>query len=413
MDEERGTAPHKARALEFDVHVLAERDILAWGESPSRTRMEDSMSVRREKRRTKAGTREVWVVDVVTAQPDGSELRVKKQSARWTRQDALSYERTLLRLISSGEYSKRKEVEAVPTVAEFAEEFIKGYAKVYNKPSEVIAKEGNLARYILPDLAGRKLSDIKVRDVEKLKGRLLAKGLKPKSVNNALGTLGKLLRYAEEIEVIGSVPRVRKLKAPPPEFDFLTFDEAERLLKAASYNPEWHAMIFFALRTGVRYGELSELRWRDVDLSAGRVLVRRSYCVGQVTTPKGGRQREIPLSPRTVELLKKRRQLRHLQGDGLVFCKEDGGRHIHRRADVALKRCCRFAGLREIGWHKLRHTFASHLAMRGVSLKSVQELLGHATMEMTMRYAHLSPEVNNTAVALLDGERVGEKVTAT
>jgi site-specific recombinase XerD len=62
----------------------------------------------------------------------------------------------------------------------------------------------------------------------------------------------------------------------------------------------------------------------------------------------------------------------------------------------------RRAGLRKIGWHVLRHTFASHLVMKGVPLKTVQELLGHATVEMTMRYAHLSSTVKHDAVAVLD-----------
>ncbi len=158
-------------------------------------------------------------------------------------------------------------------------------------------------------------------------------------------------------------------------------------------------MIFFALRTGVRYGEMCELRWRDVDLKAGRVVIRRSYYRGHVTTPKGGRQREIPLSPKTLDLL---RDLRHLKGE-LVFCKDDGGRHIHRRADVALKRCCRYAGMREIHWHTLRHTFASHLAILGRPLLEIKELCGHRDINSTLRYAHLKPEHLHDAVAVLDG----------
>ena len=67
-----------------------------------------------------------------------------------------------------------------------------------------------------------------------------------------------------------------------------------------------------------------------------------------------------------------------------------------------LWRTCRRAGLRIIGWHSLRHTFASHLVMRGAPLKAVQELLGHADIRMTMRYSHLSPSVRRDAVALLD-----------
>lgn len=67
-----------------------------------------------------------------------------------------------------------------------------------------------------------------------------------------------------------------------------------------------------------------------------------------------------------------------------------------------LWRACRKAGLRPLGWHALRHTLASHLVMRGVPMKAVQELLGHRSLKMTMRYAHLSPDVRRDAVQLLD-----------
>jgi len=70
---------------------------------------------------------------------------------------------------------------------------------------------------------------------------------------------------------------------------------------------------------------------------------------------------------------------------------------------VALKKICKRAGIRDIGWHVRRHTFASHLVMRGVPLKAVQELLRHSTITMTMRYSHLAPTVKQEAVALLDG----------
>jgi integrase len=340
------------------------------------------------------------MIDVKYRHMDGRIERVRELAR--TRRGAERREREIINAMELGTWKQpREEVieQKKPlTLNDFADEFIETYAKVNNKPSEITSKEGILRRYLKPSLGSLNLEQIKVRQIETLKAALLSRPLSPKTVNNVLVVLGKVLRYAEEIEILDTVPRIRMLRAPKPDFDFLTFDETDRLLEAAEVNPECYGMIFFALRTGVRYGELCELRWFDIDLRNGRVVVRRSYYLGEVTAPKGGKAREIPLSPQLVELLQRRR---HLKSE-LVFCKDSGSWHRYFESHNALKSVCRLANLRPIGWHVLRHTFASHLAMKGVPLKTIQELLGHATIEMTMRYAHLSPEVKRDAVILLD-----------
>jgi hypothetical protein len=97
---------------------------------------------------------------------------------------------------------------------------------------------------------------------------------------------------------------------------------------------------------------------------------------------------------------------RHLRGE-LVFC-DAGGRVLTKEeCKWPLWRACKKAGLRLLGWHALRHTFAPHLVMRSAPIKAVQELMGHATIEMTMRYSHLSPDVRKDAVSLLDRAPVG------
>ena len=95
----------------------------------------------------------------------------------------------------------------------------------------------------------------------------------------------------------------------------------------------------------------------------------------------------MPLSDDALKGLKSQR---HLRAE-LVFCAEGGRELQENECKWPLWRACKRASLRRVGWHALRHTFASHLVMRGVPLKAVQELLGHATIEMTMRYSHLSP----------------------
>jgi integrase len=125
-----------------------------------------------------------------------------------------------------------------------------------------------------------------------------------------------------------------------------------------------------------------------------------------LTPSARGKSREIPLNDKVLTALKRHR---HLRGE-LVFC-DEGGRMLPKVCKWPMWSACKKAGLRRIGWHVLRHTFASHLVMRGAPLKAVQELLGHSTIEMTMRYAHLSPDVRRDAVRLLDVDLPDNRLT--
>ncbi len=158
-----------------------------------------------------------------------------------------------------------------------------------------------------------------------------------------------------------------------------------------------------ALDTGLRRGELIALQWDAVDLVAGRIIVKRNVWRGHFGTPKGRLPREVPLTYRTITALKAHR---HLRGH-YVFCNDDGSYLKNDTMGKNLKRNCKRAGLQEVGWHVLRQTFASHLVMKCVPLKAVQELMGHATIDMTMKYAHLSPDASREAIKVLERPAVG------
>ena len=113
-------------------------------------------------------------------------------------------------------------------------------------------------------------------------------------------------------EVIASAPRIKPLRLPPVEFDHLDDDEADRLAVAAERDAApWSAMVLTALRTGLRLGELRGLRWRDVDLVAGRIVVRVAADeLADLHPPKSGRHREIPLGDDVVAVLQAHRHLR-------------------------------------------------------------------------------------------------------
>jgi integrase len=315
------------------------------------------------------------------------------------------------RVLKTGEVSQTPPPpKECPTVSDFVPMYLDA-SRLQNKPSSVDSKEGTLRCHIVPAIGHLRLDQVTYAVIEDLKltlsrkpARVAGKGdsdeprdtLTAKSINNALTIVRRMLVIGRKRGLIAVVPEVDWLKVPAQEFDFLDFEEAERLL--AAVDEDWRTMVLVALRTGMRMGELIALRWQDVDLVAGRVTVRQNAVKGRLGTPKSGKAREIALSNDTVAALKAHR---HLRGP-LVFCTMEGRMLKYTELRHPLWRACRKAGLRMVQWHSLRHSFASHLVMRGVALKAVQELLGHSTIQMTMRYAHLAPQVTRDAVNLLD-----------
>lgn len=272
--------------------------------------------------------------------------------------------------------------------------FLGVYASVNNKPSEIASKRAILKHHLLPLFGDRLLTSLKARDFEQYKAQKLGQGLSPKTVNNHLAVLSRLFRVAEEWEVLIKAPRVKLLRISDPEFSFLDFSESDRLLAAADV--EWRPLLLLALRTGLRQGELRALRWDDLDLLSGKVFIRRAAWNDKVGTPKGGRAREVPLSEEAVQVLKL------LPRNGALVFAHPEKRMWHRNEmKWPLWRACKRAGLQRFGWHVLRHTFASHLVMRGIPMKAIQELLGHRDIRTTMRYAHLVPGARRDAVESL------------
>lgn len=296
----------------------------------------------------------------------------------------------------------------IPTVKEFHALYLDSL-RLGAKPSTMVTTECDFRNHIVPKLGDKRLDEVDYAVIEDFKVALTktqsantkhkVRLLRPKSIHNLLVHVSDMLGVARKRKLIETMPEIDWIKIPPSEFDFLDFDDADKLIAGAE--GEWRTMILVAMRTGMRMGELIGLRWVDVDLSAGRINVRQSIVRGMIGLPKSGKPREIPLCDEAIEALAAHR---HQRGT-LVFCDAEGKALTAGLLAWPLKRALKRAGLREIGWHVLRHTFASHLAMRGVPLKVIQELLGHASIATTMIYAHLAPHVARDAVRVLDRAR--------
>lgn len=390
------------------------------------------MSVRQVTQKDRHGRSSTfWMIDVLYTHPDGRRERVRRVARIQNRREALREEREIIHALGAGTWQKEKSTEApraptpppassaptapppdvnpkvapastAPIFRDFAKQFLEVYAETNNKPSEVHSKRTILRVHLNPFFGDMRLDEIEVEHIETYKAKKLRGKRAPKTVNNHLTVLHRLFAVACEWKKLAHAPAIKWLKAPEPEFDFLTFAEADALI--ANAVPAARPLIVTAVRTGLRLGELLALRWDDVDLQAGRIVVRRSVTRGVVGTPKSGRKREVPLSQQALVELRAHREV---TPGALVFPGERGAMLDKGKTKWKLWTSCKRAGLRRIGWHVLRHTFASHLAMRGAPLKAIQELLGHATIEMTMRYAHLSPDARREVVRLLDGDPAG------
>jgi integrase len=273
--------------------------------------------------------------------------------------------------------------------------------------------------YLIPWGGKLRLDEIRAKQISELKAKLKADGLAFKYRNNILGVLSRALNLAVELEVLESVPKVKRFrkKKETKEIEktprFLSYEqEAQLAAYLEAHEPEHAPFEAFAVETGLRVGELCALQWKDIDPNAGghgSVHVCRSVYKNRETLPKSRRARTIPLTNRArLALLAQKLLTAGLESE-YVFPATKGKNVGKAKTRHAMQRpFARWAKV--LGWdlfgpHMLRHTFASHLVMAGVPLRTVQDYLGHSTIRMTERYASLAPKVAQDAILVLDQRR--------
>jgi len=296
---------------------------------------------------------------------------------------------------------------ACPTLAEFFPRLIEQDAKANRrKPRGIESTRSIFNRYLLPMLGAKPLDAIDTADIQRVKASL--GHLSAKTVNNVLSVLNHSLKVAARWGLLEGAPvSVPFLKTDMPEMDFYDFDEYQKLsAAAAAIDGRTLALVFLGGDAGLRKGEMRGLEWPDVDWKRGELSIRRSHSKGHVTKPKSGKGRRVPTTQRLLGALE---AIRHQQSERVLI--DDGGAPVtEHRLVTWLLVAQRSAALRGNGaLHILRHTFCSHLATRGAPLLAIKELAGHAGVETTLRYMHLSPSEARRAISLLDpGKKNGQ-----
>jgi integrase len=183
---------------------------------------------------------------------------------------------------------------------------------------------------------------------------------------------------------------VKRLRECNERIRFLSPEEEAKLRNAIQTEcPERMVELEVALNTGMRKGEQYQLTWRDVNLEARRISLWKT---------KNGSVRHIPLNTTALDALKD--QQKKSTGEARVFVSENGKEPLQNPRywwDHVLDR----AGIKDFHWHDLRHTFASRCVMAGVDLRTLQQLLGHKTLQMVVRYSHLSQSYELASVEKL------------
>jgi integrase len=324
-------------------------------------------------------------------------IRYRIKGPENSKAGAQAYEAVLRQKLARGESIQTEPVKETPTFEKFAWKWFEVYCVPNNKYSEQKGKRSSLNSSLIPFFGKMEIQEIKEFHVEKYKAENIKKGLSRKTINNRLTVLSKCLKAAYDWQKLpGSPPKIVWLKCPPPQTRFLSPDECELLLSKSSGT--LREMILLGLRSGMRQGELIGLQWSSINWENQTISVRHSQCyyTKGLVSPKSNRVRTIPMDADVYEMLFSRKR-----ETGYVFTKK--GEFIGCRGLLThLKQVSNACGVGDIGWHTLRHTFASHLAVKGVPVPVVQALLGHASISTTMRYAHIAPSALRSAIDMLN-----------
>lgn len=316
----------------------------------------------------------------------------------------------------------RKPVSERPiTLRTFVDDHFKPWALTHQKQGQATI---NALAAVWGDLYDREMREVSAFEVEQVKSKRLKAGRTPATVNRDLDRIRSVFSRAVEWDFLPAHPLKsvkRKKGADDSRTRYLTTEEEKRLRVALTKRetdrrvhresgnawckerggdgrPMWPAdgftdhlmpLVLVALNTGLRRGELLALEWRSVNLTGKLLTV-------EAGNAKSSKARHVPLNAEALDVLKRWRK----QSTGtLVFPGAEGERmgHVNSSWDTLTSA----AKLTNFRFHDLRHDFASKLVMAGVDLNTVRELLGHADLKMTLRYAHLAPQKLAAAVALL------------
>ena len=338
----------------------------------------------------------------------GQRIGVKRLPATKTGMTRAQAEKELRRMMKETEDAPRRSpVGERLCIEELGERYVSDMERLGRKRSTIIAVRSALRVRVVPHFGEKALDAYTPADVQAFISWLETDGLSGKTIRNYAGLMSTLFRYARKKRLANARPcDDMELPALVEDGDIRHLDpvEVEALVGAAVDGPYQaidRALYLTAAMTGLRQGELLALRWRDVDWRAQRIRVRQNYVLGEFGTPKSRRStRSVPMADAVGgELDRFYKQQGEPGEDTLVFPDPSTGEPLKRSVLlVRYRRALAAAKLDEqLRFHDLRHTFGTRMAASGVSMRTLQEWLGHRDIQTTQIYADYAPSENEVS----------------
>lgn len=325
-----------------------------------------------------------------------------------TKASAIALEKAMVARLEANQFTG-----VMPTIAQFAQRFL-DHQKMSTAALTQKLQGQQVTLHIVPAVGKLRIDEVDVAELDRVTAVWATRGDASTTINSRLGTFRRMLQVALEWRYLVAIPKFKWLPTDHHEetVQFLTDQQAGRLLEAAA--PPWRSLILVGLRTGMRIGELRGLKWTDLNFETRSIRIARTD-PGRpdvaASSPKGGKSRTVPMTGDVFACLTELAKARTYAWVWPAQPRWSGDKPANRPRSGSgcyhgILRAAKLAGPDVealVTPHVLRHTFASQLVMRGVALKVVQELLGHASIRQTEVYAHLSPGfAHHAAVAALD-----------
>ena len=266
------------------------------------------------------------------------------------------------------------------------ENFAKTYLENYSKPNKKSwGRDVASLKNLLTFFKDKYLYEINPLDIESYK-RLRKERVSPATVNREIACLKTRFNVAIRWKIVSENP-AREVKLFPEKNYRIRYLEKNEIRNLCFSSPEpLRTVIIVALNTGMRQGEIINLRWQDVDFERRIIYLLET---------KSGEKREVPMNQAVYNVLL---EIRRQPNSPYIFSTKEGKRYSQSWVQHTFHKIIKKLGIKDFRFHDLRHTFASQLVMMGIDIKTVQELLGHKKIDMTLRYAHLSPDFKKKAV---------------